>query len=181
MTFKHKAGRTMRVITANVLTAVFGSFLVAGVAQSETLVEAVQMTVSTYPEIAEATANRRAVSQELRQAEGLYYPSLDLTAGAGWEWTDTVTIDNEELKRTERGVIGRAVVGGLILGPLGAIIGGMSGFKDDIKSINKYYLVINYWDIGSKSAQNSSISQMGASLRESSAICARYRCPRLSK
>jgi len=101
MELRIKAARTLRVVSAGILTAVFGGFLVAGVAQSETLDEAVQLTVSTYPEIAEASANRRAVNQELRQAEGLYYPSLDLAAGAGWEWTDTVTIDNEELVRTE--------------------------------------------------------------------------------
>jgi hypothetical protein len=37
----------------------------------------------------------------------------------------------EQLYKTkERSVIGRAVVGGLVLGPIGAIIGGMSGVKD---------------------------------------------------
>jgi adhesin transport system outer membrane protein len=105
MEFRIKVDRTRRVISASILTAIFGSFLATGVAQSETLDEAVQLTVSTYPEIAEATANRRAVDQELRQAEGLYYPSVDLEAGAGWEWTDTVTIDNEELVRTESSIL----------------------------------------------------------------------------
>lgn len=105
MAFISRAARTRRVISASVLTAVFGSILIAGTAQSETLKEAVQMTVSTYPEIAEASANRRAVDQELRQAEGLYLPSLDLAAGGGWEWTDTVTIDNENLVRTESSLI----------------------------------------------------------------------------
>lgn len=101
MEFRAKAAKSAQVVSAGILTAVFGGFLAIGTAQSETLSEAVQQTVSTYPEIAEASANRRAVDQELRQAEGLYYPSLDLEAGAGWEWTDTVTIDNEELVRTE--------------------------------------------------------------------------------
>ncbi len=67
--------------------------------------EAVQQTVSTYPEIAEASANRRAVDQELKQAEGLYLPTLDLEAGIGYEWTDTVTIDNEDLRRTESSLL----------------------------------------------------------------------------
>lgn len=35
----------------------------------------------------------------------------------------------------ERSVIGRAIVGGLILGPLGALIGGASGVKDKVTMI----------------------------------------------
>lgn len=59
----------------------------------------------------------------------------------------------EELTKMDKSVIGRAVVGGLILGPLGAIIGGMSGIGSKEKFINKQYFVINFWDIETKSAQ----------------------------
>ena len=59
----------------------------------------------------------------------------------------------EELIQVNKSVIGRAVVGGLILGPLGAIIGGMSGIGNKDKSINKKYFIINFWDVKSKSAQ----------------------------
>ncbi len=105
MKLRNSAVKTMNVLSASILTAVFGSYIAVGAAQSETLVEAVQQTVSTYPEIAEASANRRAVDQELKQAEGLYLPSLDLEAGIGYEWTDTVTIDNEDLRRTESSLL----------------------------------------------------------------------------
>lgn len=44
-----------------------------------------------------------------------------------------------------KSTIGRAVAGGLIFGPLGAVIGGVSGIGS--KNIMKYYLCINYWDI----------------------------------
>lgn len=59
----------------------------------------------------------------------------------------------QELISKDKTVIGRAVVGGLILGPLGAIVGGMSGIgtKEQIK--NRHYLVLNYWEIASQSAQ----------------------------
>ncbi|WP_340150377.1 TolC family outer membrane protein [uncultured Sneathiella sp.] len=105
MKFRNSAVKTRNVLSASILTAVFGSVLAVGAAHSETLNEAVQKTVSTYPEIAEASANRRAVDQELKQAEGLYLPTLDLAAGIGYEWTDTVTIDNEDLRRTESSLL----------------------------------------------------------------------------
>ena len=105
MKFRNSAVKTRKVLSASILTAVFGSVFAVGAAHSETLNEAVQQTVSTYPEIAEASANRRAVDQELKQAEGLYLPTLDLEAGIGYEWTDTVTIDNEDLRRTESSLL----------------------------------------------------------------------------
>lgn len=48
--------------------------------------------------------------------------------------------------------IGRAVVAGIVLGFLGAIIGGMSGIWT--KNMKIFYLVINYWDINNRQ-QNS--------------------------
>lgn len=65
---------------------------------------------------------------------------------------------HEELINADKSVIGRAVVGGLILGPLGAIIGGMSGIGSKEKFINKNYFVINFWDAETKSAQTILIS-----------------------
>jgi len=59
----------------------------------------------------------------------------------------------EELSKTDKSVIGRAVVGGLILGPLGAIVGGMSGIGSKEKLKNQHYLVVNYWDKETKAAQ----------------------------
>jgi len=43
----------------------------------------------------------------------------------------------------ERSVIGRAVVGGLLLGPLGAVVGGVSGLKDNVaKEEDKIIFII---------------------------------------
>ncbi len=97
-----KASR--KLLTTSAIASVFGSFLLSTAVQAGTLVEAVQATVTNYPEIAEASANRRAIDQELEQAHGLYYPSLDIAAGAGKEWTDTVSIDEKWLTRTESSV-----------------------------------------------------------------------------
>ena len=65
---------------------------------------------------------------------------------------------HEELVKADKSVIGRAVVGGLILGPLGAIVGGMSGIGIKDKFIDKNYFIINYWDVETRSAQTILIS-----------------------
>lgn len=101
MKSKVNTGSIRTVILTGVMTAVFGSMLLSAPAQADTLTEAVQKTVTNYPEIAEASANRRAIDQELEQAEGQYLPSVDLALGGGQEWTNTTSIDNEWLTRTE--------------------------------------------------------------------------------
>jgi len=65
---------------------------------------------------------------------------------------------NEELAEVEKSVIGRAVIGGLILGPLGAVIGGISGVGSKNKHIKKHYVIINFWELKTKSAQTILIS-----------------------
>lgn len=65
---------------------------------------------------------------------------------------------HEELVNANKSVIGRAVVGGLILGPLGAIVGGMSGIGSKEKFVNKNYFIINFWDVETRSAQTILIS-----------------------
>jgi len=63
-------------------------------------------------------------------------------------------ITEEELIREGKSVIGRAVIGHLLLGPLGAIIGGMSGIGPKEKLAYKNYLVINFWDIKTRKPQS---------------------------
>ncbi|MFD1747420.1 TolC family outer membrane protein [Rhizobium helianthi] len=52
-------------------------------ASAMSLQEAVAKTLQTNPQILEASKNREAVEFELRQARGLYLPSVDLEAGYG--------------------------------------------------------------------------------------------------
>lgn len=60
--------------------------------------------------------------------------------------------DQSELLRQNKSVIGRAIVGNILMGPMGAIIGGMSGIGTK-SAKNNSYLVINYWDKFTKQAQ----------------------------
>jgi len=60
--------------------------------------------------------------------------------------------DITKFKQQNKSVIGRAIVGNLIMGPLGAVIAGMSGVeKTDLQ--DNSYLVINYWERFTKKAQ----------------------------
>ena len=45
-----------------------------------------------------------------------------------------LAIPEDIVTKQERSIIGRAVIGGLLLGPVGAIVGGMSGLKDGTKT-----------------------------------------------
>ena len=53
-------------------------------------------------------------------------------------------ISETEIINKQKSVCGRAVIGGLALGPLGAIVGGMSGMSTKNKKDIHFYLVINY-------------------------------------
>jgi adhesin transport system outer membrane protein len=59
-----------------------------GIANADTLQEAVDATVKTNPDVLAATHERQAVSKEVDQAKAGYYPTLDLAVGTGWEMTD---------------------------------------------------------------------------------------------
>ena len=59
------------------------SVLACGSASALTLKEAIAVAVESNPEIGQAIQNREAIEFELRQAKGLYLPSVDLEASAG--------------------------------------------------------------------------------------------------
>ncbi|MGG7176186.1 hypothetical protein ACQPU1_01235 [Clostridium paraputrificum] len=58
---------------------------------------------------------------------------------------DLIVADKKEILNKNKSVIGRGVAGGLIFGPVGAMLGGMSGIggKQEIKKIGTF-LVISY-------------------------------------
>ncbi|WP_404988096.1 hypothetical protein [Clostridium culturomicium] len=53
-------------------------------------------------------------------------------------------ITEQEIVQQSKSVIGRAAVGGVVLGSLGAIIGGLSGTGTKTNNQTEYYIVINY-------------------------------------
>ncbi|MEG1434184.1 MAG: hypothetical protein RSD45_01365 [Gordonibacter sp.] len=63
--------------------------------------------------------------------------------------------ESEIVDKGQKSVIGRSAIGGLILGPLGAIIGGLDGTGIKRKKIDHVYWIVNY---AHDNAERSSIS-----------------------
>lgn len=76
----------------------------AAVGQAMTLEQAAEQAVRTNPQMERVLADRRAQDAELRQARGLYYPRVDLSADVGPEWTETRAIDDETLLRYDTSI-----------------------------------------------------------------------------
>ena len=73
--------RAMLLGTALVIPGAFA-------AEAMGLKEAIQLAISTNPDIGIVASNREAVDEELRQARGLYLPQIDIAAGIGKERTN---------------------------------------------------------------------------------------------
>ncbi|KJS19533.1 MAG: hypothetical protein VR78_03125 [Hoeflea sp. BRH_c9] len=78
-------GLALRAICLSVAV----SALSLGPASALTLKEAVGEALKSNPEILSSAENREAVEFELRQARGLYLPTLDLEASAGGRKLDS--------------------------------------------------------------------------------------------
>jgi adhesin transport system outer membrane protein len=80
-----------------------------GAAEALSLKEALAITLESNPEIGQASENREAVEFELRQARGLYLPSVDLEASSGVRGLDNPSrrlggIDDDPLYPSEVGL-----------------------------------------------------------------------------
>ncbi|CAH0342857.1 TolC family outer membrane protein [Rhizobium sp. CECT 9324] len=78
-------------------------------ANAMSLQEAVEKTLRTNPQVMQAVKNREAVEFELRQARGLYLPSIDLEAGVGARRlsnssTGNLTDDSEDYSPADVGL-----------------------------------------------------------------------------
>lgn len=78
-----------------------GSLFLAGNALSQsmekvmTLADAVASGVASNPEFGEVANNRQATEQELEQAWAQYFPSVDLQADGGYEYTENSSTRND--------------------------------------------------------------------------------------
>lgn len=74
---------------------VTGGQKAGGLPGKVTLAETVAFGVATNPEYTRNANNRRATDEELRQARGLYLPSVDLQADMGAEYSDNASTRND--------------------------------------------------------------------------------------
>ncbi len=88
--------RSKSVVGKGFKAALLGSafLLQATAAQAISVTEAIEVALSTNPDIGIVASNREAVDQELRQARGLYLPQIDLSAGAGTGIIDDISTRN---------------------------------------------------------------------------------------
>lgn len=53
-------------------------------------------------------------------------------------------VTEQQIEQVQKGVLGRAAVGGVLLGPVGAIVGGMTGLGTEKKVSSRSYVILNY-------------------------------------
>jgi len=78
-----------------------GSILGAGMlaitgasgAQAMSLEDAVNLVITTNPDVGVTVKDRRAIDQELRQARGLYFPQIDVQLNGGPDFNENVGVD----------------------------------------------------------------------------------------
>lgn len=62
--------------------------------------------------------------------------------------TGAIHTTSTEIEQKSKSVAGRAVLGGVVLGPVGAIVGGMTGIGSKAKKKVVSYVIINYTSNG---------------------------------
>lgn len=73
--------------------------------------------------------------------------------------TGCEAVRNLRIKKEGNNVVSNAVLGGLILGPLGAIVGGMSGIGSNERTIQKCF-VLNYRPMNSPDEVNAIVFEV---------------------
>ena len=89
--------RSKSVVGKGFKAALLGSAFLwqATAAQAISVTEAIEVALSTNPDIGIVASNREAVDQELRQARGLYLPQIDVSAGYGTGFIDDISVRND--------------------------------------------------------------------------------------
>ncbi len=78
--------------------------------------------------------------------------------------TNCQCVTDKEIQEKSKSVAGRALIGGLFLGPVGAVVGGLTGVNDKKVTKLRHFIVINY-DISEGETGLISLEIVGASLK----------------
>ncbi|TWX65025.1 TolC family outer membrane protein [Colwellia sp. C1TZA3] len=99
----------LRLVQKKVIVLLSASMFVPMLANAQSLEQAIAYSLDTHPDIRTAYAQFKVVETQVEQAEAGYFPTIDLTAGIGYEYTDSPstrssTADTETLNRRELGL-----------------------------------------------------------------------------
>lgn len=97
----------LRILLSSVA---LGAVMIANTANAVTLEDSVRMAVSTNPEVGVAVREHEAMGYDVRAAEAGYYPSVNLNAQYGPEWTDSATTRARVAPRDRDPTMPRSVV-----------------------------------------------------------------------
>jgi adhesin transport system outer membrane protein len=79
-----------KVINKKIMVGVFSSFVFfSGSITAQSLEEAVAQALDSHPEIRQSFARFKSKEEDVNRASAGYFPTVDLTAGYGYEYTDT--------------------------------------------------------------------------------------------
>jgi adhesin transport system outer membrane protein len=81
----------MKLKTVLNIGSLVTSVAFSSVLSAQSLQEAIQLTVDENPEIQSEKAAKLAVEQEILQAKAGYFPTVDVSAGIGWEQSTNPT------------------------------------------------------------------------------------------
>lgn len=100
--YKNKLALICKIMSISLLICLSGRIVLAD--QNLTtlsLNQAVELGLKTNPEFSSSVNNKYVVDQRLMQARALYLPSINLSAEAGYETTDTPSISSQEQYRRQ--------------------------------------------------------------------------------
>jgi adhesin transport system outer membrane protein len=111
--------------------------LVIPVTQAAGLRQSIAESIDDNPVVQRALKSFEAVTEEVREAQAGYYPTIDATLGYGYEWTKTSGSSDEELNRREV----RLNVNQMIFD------GGATGSEVERQEARMRSAIANLWDV----------------------------------
>ncbi len=91
MTLPYPMETSMKHKLNMVSTVLMAASLFSPVSSAQTLQQAIQKTIDNNPEIQSKKSERSAVEQQINQAKSSYFPTVDISAGIGWEQSSNPT------------------------------------------------------------------------------------------